>query len=158
VGQSRITEFLARYLVQLDIDTTIVAPAIPETHYPSHARCHCQEETYHNVRFRADSITVIASHHAGDPELVQRALDAGSPYVAMIGSRKRAVDALETLGFTGAGRREVGAPFFAPAGLDLDARTPGEIAFSVVAEVLSLEAGTGPAVNLDRENALDGPG
>jgi xanthine dehydrogenase accessory factor len=72
---------------------------------------------------------VVASHDHGDEEALRAALDAGVPYVALVSSRKRGAAILEALG-VGDGRVHT------PAGLDIGARTPGEIAVSILAEMV----------------------
>jgi xanthine dehydrogenase accessory factor len=75
---------------------------------------------------------------AEDHPLVRQALAAGSPYVAMVSSRKRA-DAL---------RSELAADGInadalkAPAGLDIGAATPAEIALSILAEIVQRRRST----------------
>jgi xanthine/CO dehydrogenase XdhC/CoxF family maturation factor len=135
IGQTRIMEALARFLVQLGYETTLVAPTIDEKALPSHVRCVCMTARVDDIPFSADSITVVGSHHAEDPTFVRRALEAGSPYVAMVGSRTRALEVIDELGIRD--RNGLELPLYTPAGLDMDARNPDEIALSVVAELIS---------------------
>lgn len=72
---------------------------------------------------------VVASHDHGDEEALRAALDAGVPYVALVASRRRGGAIVEALGVE-EGRVRT------PAGLDIGARTPGEIAISILAEMV----------------------
>lgn len=76
---------------------------------------------------------VVKSHNYGrDFVALMKLLPLGLPYVGLIGPRKRRdqlTNELLELGVT------INAGFFAPAGIDLSAETPQEIAVSIVAEI-----------------------
>jgi xanthine/CO dehydrogenase XdhC/CoxF family maturation factor len=132
LGKGRIAEALAKWGALFGWPTTVVAPGLETKDYPEKIRCECLRETYEELVFEEGSAVVVASHHASDPDFVIQALRAGASYVGMIGSRKRALEVIEKLGSPA----RVEEPLFVPAGLSLDARTPEEIALSVVAELL----------------------
>lgn len=137
VGQSRITEALAQYLVQLEMEVEVVAPSLDDSRFPSGDRCRCRQTGYASIAFTRDAATVVASHHATDPQMIGQALDVGSPYVAFVASAKRVAEALTSLGY--ASGDEVRRPLFGPAGIDLAARTPDEIALSIAAQLVELQ-------------------
>jgi xanthine dehydrogenase accessory factor len=64
------------------------------------------------------------------------ALRAGVPYVGLVASRKRGAAVLESLDVTDEQRARV----HTPAGLDIGARSPAEVAVSVYAELISARA------------------
>lgn len=72
---------------------------------------------------------VVAAHGRGEAELLTAALAADVPYVALVASPRRAKGILAEVG---ADTERVSAP----AGLDIGARTPPEIAVSVYAELV----------------------
>lgn len=82
-----------------------------------------------------DGAVVVATQGKGDREALAAALASGAPYVAFVGSRRKA----ETLK---AAMRERGLPedrveaLHAPAGLDIGAATPQEIALAILAEIV----------------------
>jgi xanthine dehydrogenase accessory factor len=86
---------------------------------------------------RDTAAVLVASHGVSEDPVLRAALVAGVPYVGLIASRKRAAAVLAGL--------EDGGRVHAPAGLDLGARTPGEVAVSVYAQLIELSAATGPA-------------
>lgn len=131
VGRSRITEALSRHFVLLGFSVRASGPDLDQKLYS----CSCENITYDQIHFAAGDIAIIASHTAQDPRLVERALAAGAGYVAMIGSRKR-VEEVER--FLGTERYLAEERLFVPAGLDIGAKNPDEIALSIAAEVLSL--------------------
>lgn len=84
----------------------------------------------------ADATAVIAASHgrADEASLLVDAVRGGVPYVALVASPRRGAGVLDALDLTVDERARVRSP----AGLDLGARTPGEIAVSVLAELISL--------------------
>ena len=133
VGRTRITEALARHLSLAGYHARVVGPGVRAAAHPP--KCECLDQAYGEVKFRAGEAVFIASHTSQDPTLVARALAARAGHVAMIGSLKRSLEVLTHLDLVDA---EVNQPLFVPAGLDLDAQNPDEIALSVVAEFLSV--------------------
>lgn len=135
VGRTRITEAMARHFILLGYFVRAIGPDIRKEDYPSSVQCHCLEDSFENIDFRPDEIVIVASHTTQDPMIVKKALDSKASYVGMIGSLKRSVEVLTYLGRM---NQEVDFPLYLPAGLDIDAQNPDEIALSVVGEILSL--------------------
>jgi xanthine dehydrogenase accessory factor len=76
---------------------------------------------------------VIASHGGPEAEMIRAALDAGVGYIGMVASRIRGASVLAELELTEAERARV----HTPVGLPIGAKTPAEIAVSIVAEVIA---------------------
>lgn len=136
VGRTRITEALARHFTLLNFSVRAIGPDVNQSDYPSTVKCTCLDDGYSDITFSQGELVVIASHTSQDPEIVKNALKAGASYVGMIGSYKRSEEVLTHLGLM---NRTVEVPLSIPAGLDIAARNPDEIALSVVAEVLTLK-------------------
>ncbi|MCD2195175.1 XdhC family protein [Actinomycetospora endophytica] len=80
----------------------------------------------------ADAAAVIvASHGRQEEPLLTRALRAGVPYVALLASRRRGAAVLD--GLDDGDRERV----HTPAGLDIGARSPSEVALSIYAEIVA---------------------
>ena len=75
---------------------------------------------------------VIASLGGPEAETIRAALDAGVGYIGLVASRVRGGSILSGLDLTDAERARV----HTPVGLSIGARTPAEIAVSIVAEVI----------------------
>ena len=84
---------------------------------------------------RAGDAVVLCDHDAPDaPRALRDALASSASYVAMMASRRRAEGLLPELraeGVSGLDKLRV------PAGLDIGGKAPGEIALSVVAEIVA---------------------
>jgi xanthine dehydrogenase accessory factor len=78
------------------------------------------------------SAVVVASHGRDEHEAIRLALEAGVPYIALVASRRRGAAVLDELDLTPEQRARVSTP----AGLDIGARTAGEVALSILAEVI----------------------
>lgn len=84
---------------------------------------------------------IVASHGHGEEPLLEQALRSGVPYVGLVASRRRGTAVLASLDVTDEQRARV----HTPAGLDIGARTPAEIALSIYAQLLAEHATARPA-------------
>lgn len=96
----------------------------------------------------AGALASIVSIQGGDePAAVQAALAAGVQYIGLVASQRRGSLMIEEMQLSDADRRRV----HTPAGLAIGARTPAEIALSIMAEIVQehrvgdLTAATPPA-------------
>ena len=80
------------------------------------------------------SALVVASHGRDEELALTAALEAGVPYVGLVASRKRGESVIGSLGMCSSHTSRV----HSPAGLDIGARTPDEIALSIMSEIVSL--------------------
>ena len=75
---------------------------------------------------------VVAGLGKGEQDAIRAALDAGVGHIALVASQKRGAAVLDELTLTDAERARVRTP----AGLEIGARSPQEIALSIMAEVV----------------------
>jgi xanthine dehydrogenase accessory factor len=88
----------------------------------------------------ARASVVVATHGDGDEDALERALASDAGYVSLVASRQRAAVIVDRLR-----RRGVSADgLHAPAGLDIGATTPQEIAVSILAEIIQQRRGPKP--------------
>jgi xanthine dehydrogenase accessory factor len=80
-----------------------------------------------------DAAVIVASHGRHEDRALVTALENGVPYVGLVASRKRGTAVVAGLDVDEADRARVRTP----AGLDIGARTPEEIALSILAEIVS---------------------
>lgn len=86
---------------------------------------------------------VVATHGDADEDALDGVLRTQAGYVSLIASRKRAAAVMENLARRGVPLDRVGR-LKAPAGLDLGAVTPEEIAVSILAEIVQFRRSAKP--------------
>jgi xanthine dehydrogenase accessory factor len=91
----------------------------------------CQELA-DGVSAAGATAVVVATHGHDEPAALRAALDAGVPYVGLVASPRRGAVVLAELDPS----QEERARLHSPVGLDIGARTPEEIALSVLAELV----------------------
>lgn len=141
LGHGRVVESLCRLAAELDMRVVVSdTPAPDAARYPDASEIIGDDYAFARLEpVRGDAV-VIATQHKGDHLSAVRALRSRAGYVAIIASRKRAGlmrDFLRDEGFTDDDLLALRTP----AGLDLGARTPEEIALSVIGEVVMLRRG-----------------
>jgi xanthine dehydrogenase accessory factor len=90
---------------------------------------------------RGDAAVVVASHGAGEEQVIAEALATGVPYVALVASAVRGAAVRAALDVSS----ELRAQLHTPAGLEIGARTPGEIAIAILAELVAAQHAQPPA-------------
>jgi len=85
----------------------------------------------------ADLALVVAAHGGDETASLRAALEAGVPYVGLVASRKRGAAVTEELRADGVPEERL-RTLETPAGLDIGARTPAEIALSIVARIVEI--------------------
>jgi xanthine dehydrogenase accessory factor len=85
-----------------------------------------------------DAALVVASHGEEEETALAAALEAGVEYIALVASPKRGAAVLNALDEDLRGR------IHTPAGLDIGARTPADIAISILAELIAQRTVTPP--------------
>jgi xanthine dehydrogenase accessory factor len=88
----------------------------------------------------SDAALVVASHGDAEERALARALEVGVGYVALVASPRRGAAVLETLDVDDALRSLV----HTPAGLDIGARAPADIAISILAQLIALRTSHAP--------------
>jgi xanthine dehydrogenase accessory factor len=91
---------------------------------------------------------LVASHGQYDEEALEQALRSPAVYVGMVGSHRRAEACREYLRTSGMTEQQI-ERLKAPAGLDLGAVTPEEIAASILAELVQVRH-HGPIINQEQ--------
>ncbi len=87
-----------------------------------------------------DLALVVAAHGRDELHTLRLGLEAGIAYVGLVASRKRGDGVLGELRSDGVSEEHV-ARIDVPAGLDIGARTPAEIALSILARIVAVRNG-----------------
>jgi xanthine dehydrogenase accessory factor len=140
VGHGRIAETLARLGHLMGFEITVNDPTADEKLFPDASRLVTEDFDLTETPIGAKTFVVIATQHKRDHLWLQKALEGNAPYVALIASRHRAKLVLDYLAVAGLPAQKI-ASVRAPAGLDLGAATPEEIALSIISEMVALRRG-----------------
>ncbi len=97
------------------------------------------------VQINERTFVLVATHGQYDEDALEQALRSSAAYVGMVGSRRRAEACREYLRASGLAEQQI-ERLKAPAGLDVGAVTPEEIAASILAELVQVRR-RGPVVN-----------
>jgi xanthine dehydrogenase accessory factor len=87
-----------------------------------------------------DLALVVAAHGRDELHMLRRALETGVPYIGLVASPKRGAGVIDELRADGVSEEHL-ALIDVPAGLDIGARTPAEIALSILATIVAVRRG-----------------
>lgn len=136
VGRDEVAAALVRFARMLGFATTLVDPFLALAEMPEANR------VLHSLNFcllpeNKARYIVIASRGQFDEEALEQALGSSPRYIALIASKSRREELLGVLRQKGLSRLSLDR-LRAPAGLEIGAETPAEIALSIMAEVVSV--------------------
>lgn len=123
-GRGPVVEILAKLGRAMDFTVTVVSSETSADRFPQ-------------FRITPRTFIVVASHGPLDEEALLHGLQSEAGYVSLVASRKRAGVIIEALRARGVSAARLGR-LKAPAGLDIGALTPEEIAVSIVAEIVQV--------------------
>jgi xanthine dehydrogenase accessory factor len=92
---------------------------------------------FSQIKAAPQTFVVVASHGNYDEEALIAALNTDAPYVALVASKKRAESVIQYLRDSGIPEDRLTRLKY-PAGLDIGAVTPEEIAVSILAEIVQV--------------------
>ena len=140
VGHGRIAEALARLGSLMGFQVTVDDPSADRKSFPDADRLITDDLDFSKLSLGPASFVVIATQHKGDHVSLRKALESQAAYIALVSSRHRAALVLDYLAATGI-RPEQLERVWAPAGLDIGAATPEEIALSIMSQMVALRRG-----------------
>ena len=137
LGHGKVAETLCAIGATIGFEVAVDDPLADRAKYPQAAQLLVDDFDYRRLDPQAEDCVIVATQHKGDHESMARCLRSPVTYIALIASRKRSKLVLDYLREQGFSETEL-ARVYAPAGLDLGARTPEEIALSVLSEIVML--------------------
>jgi molybdenum cofactor cytidylyltransferase len=135
VGRDAVAAALVKLGKLLQFTVTVIDPLLAIEDMPE------ADRVLHVLDFsilapNADRNVVVASRGMCDEEAIEQALLENSAYVALVAKRKRGEDVLRGLSMKGISTEKL-AGVRIPAGLEIGAETPEEIALSIMAEIVA---------------------
>jgi xanthine dehydrogenase accessory factor len=140
VGHGRIAESLATLGHLMGFAITVNDPAADRGSFPQAEKLVTEDFDLTETPVGPKSFVVIATQHKRDHLWLRKALEGNAAYVALIASQHRAGLVLDYLRAGGISEEKI-ATVWAPAGLDLGAATPEEIALSVISQMVAVRRG-----------------
>lgn len=139
-GHGQIAETLAGIGSLMNFSVTVHDPSADAQKFPTAGRIINKDFDVKEIAFGPRTYVVIATLHKNDHLWLQRALQGEAAYVALIASAHRSRLVLDYLLAEGMSPEKVNS-VWAPAGLDLGAATPEEIALSIMTQIVALRRG-----------------
>jgi xanthine dehydrogenase accessory factor len=141
-GHGKIAETLARLGRLVGFSVTVADPAATREAFPTAERVIPSGLSFSDIEIGPTSYVVVATQHKGDHLSIKKAIEGGAPYVALVASHTRSqlvFDYLVAAGVPNTALLEGNVR--APAGLDIAAQTPEEIALSIMSEIVAVRRG-----------------
>ena len=143
IGGVHITQFLAPMARLAGYDVMVIDPraafTAPERFPDTATHTGWPDEVMQDTRPDANTAIVTLTH---DPKIddpgLEAALSSEAFYIACLGSRRTHAARLERLAAKGFDQAQL-ARLQGPAGLDIGAKTPAEIAVSILAQMIAAE-------------------
>ena len=140
MGHGRIVESLCEFAYLLGFEVVVNDTQATAERFPYAHRIISDDCRYQQLQPQPGDFVVIATHHKGDYDSLTRALQSEALYIALVSSRQRANLVLARLAQEGFHESRL-AKVHAPAGLDLGAKLPEEIALSIASEMVLVRRG-----------------
>jgi xanthine dehydrogenase accessory factor len=137
VGHGGIAETLCALGHLMGFAVTVNDPTADATNFPQAAKLVTEDFELTETPIGTNTYAVIATQHKRDHLWLQKALAGNAAYVALIASRHRSKLVLDYVSAAGVPAAKI-ATVFAPAGIDLGAATPAEIALSIMSQIVAL--------------------
>ena len=140
VGQDALASALATLGGLMRFRVTVVDPLITTKDFPE------ADQILNELDLSKAGVTeftsiVVASRGKFDEEALQQAVRTGAPYIALVGSKKRGGEVIQRLRNNQVPEESL-KRIRCPAGLEIHASSPEEIALSVMAEIIQFNNST----------------
>ena len=134
VGRDVVAIAAAELGRTLGFTVTMVDPLLPVSDVSADRVLHALD--FSLLEVNSDRHVIVASRGACDEEAIEQALQVKSMYVGLLGNKNRGKEVLRSLQSRGIAEADL-ARVRVPAGLNIHAETPQEIALSILAEIVS---------------------
>jgi xanthine dehydrogenase accessory factor len=134
VGKTAIARTLCTLAAELGYDVTVAAPGGNPKDFKGASKWLENLDDVKNLK-PAPAAIIIATQGSGDARGLEAALSSGAAYIGLIASPKKSARLKQTLRKRGHEAAKVDA-IDAPAGIDIGAVTPEEVAVSILAELV----------------------
>jgi xanthine dehydrogenase accessory factor len=148
-GRSPIAQTLARLGRTIGYRISALAPGADREQFPDvdllQTDSNFAKLNLDKFRIARETFIVVSTQGESDEEALEQAARSSAMYVAFVASKAKAQKVLEYLREAGVPAERVGQ-IRAPAGLDIHAASPEEIAVSILAEIIHLKGAAAKAL------------
>jgi xanthine dehydrogenase accessory factor len=134
IGHQAIAQALTSLGKDVGYAVTVLGMGVSPERFPQADRL-IPSLDYDQLQLKSNACVVVASHGNYDEEALAAALQMDVAYIALVASKTRAQAVLDYLRQSGMPEESLQKVKY-PAGLDIGATTPEEIALSVLAEIM----------------------
>jgi xanthine dehydrogenase accessory factor len=136
LGRSPVGQTLARLAKVINYTVSVAAPEANQETYPEVDRVQAGLNLK-ELKISPHTFIVVSTQGEYDEEALENALRTDAAYVAFVASKVKAAKVLEYLGERGVSAERL-KQVRAPAGMDIGASSPEEIAVSILAQIVQL--------------------
>jgi xanthine dehydrogenase accessory factor len=138
LGRSPVAQTLARLAKAIGYAVSVVAAEELKPEYFADAELHQDKEfSLSKFHVNANTFVVVSTQGEGDEEALEQATRSDAAYIGFVASRTKAQKVFDYLRNRGISAERLQA-VRAPAGLNLGAGSPEEIALSILAEIIQV--------------------
>ncbi|CZF80058.1 XdhC family protein [Grimontia marina] len=139
IGHGKVVQTLCTLGSLMGLEVVINDTIATHASYPEATIIINDDTDYSQLEPAPEDYVVIATQHKGDHLSMMKAISSGAHYIALVASKKRAGLVMNYL--DDQALRTPNVLVSTPAGLDIAAHTPEEIALSVMAEIVMFRRG-----------------
>lgn len=151
IGRSAVAQTLAKLGKAVNYKITVVAPGADAKNFPEADSIQTQLDL-NQIKVTPQTYVVVSTQGEEDEEALEAALKINVPYVAFVASSKKAEVIYQTLKSKGVSDDSL-KQIRVPAGLDIKAQLPEEIAVSILAEMIYVKRSSGmPGMVVETES------
>jgi xanthine dehydrogenase accessory factor len=144
LGRSPAARTLAKLARTVGYAATIVAPEVDSHDFADADILRVKDFSLGQVKITPQTYLVIATQGEDDETALQQAAGSGAAYIAFVASKVKAAKVVDYLRGKGVAAEAL-SHIRAPAGLDIGAASPEEIAVSILAEIVQVRRARAPS-------------
>ena len=139
LGRSPVAQILAQLGSTIGYGVSMVSAETPKDGIAGVENVVADDFKLPGGKINAQTFMVVATQGEGDEEALEQAINSNALYVAFVASKTKAGKVLEFLNARGVSAEKI-SRVKSPAGLDIGATSPEEIAVSILAEIVQIRA------------------
>jgi xanthine dehydrogenase accessory factor len=154
LGRSPVAQCLAQLANTIGYAVSVISSDQASEGFTDVEMIESRDFNLEGARVTPQTFVVVSTQGVGDEEALEQALKTNATYVAFVASKTKATKVMEYLQHQGIQPEKI-SHVHAPAGLNIGAKSPEEIAVSVLAEIIQTRANsTKAALQLNAGSAV----